>query len=83
MNDAINGILELVGAFFLLTNCMLLYHHKRVQGISVYTTVFFTTWGLWNLYFYPANKLWLSFAGGALPDDCKLRLGGLGVILPT
>jgi hypothetical protein len=64
MNDAINGILELVGALFLLNNCRLLYQHKRVQGVSVAAPAFFTGWGLWNLYFYPAQGLWVSFAGG-------------------
>ena len=64
MNDAINGALELAGALFLLNNCRMLYSHKRVQGVSVSATAFFTTWGLWNLYFYPANGLWLSFVGG-------------------
>ena len=48
----------------LTNNCRLLYEHKRVQGVSVPTTAFFTVWGLWNLYFYPSCHLWLSFAGG-------------------
>jgi hypothetical protein len=64
MNDLINGSLEMAGALLLLRNCHLLYQHKRVQGVSVTTTGFFSLWGLWNLYFYPANHLWLSFAGG-------------------
>jgi hypothetical protein len=64
MNDLINGFLEMAGSLLLLRNCHLLYQHKRVQGVSVTTTGFFTLWGFWNLYFYPANHLWLSFLGG-------------------
>jgi hypothetical protein len=64
MNDLINGSLEMTGALLLLRNCHLLYQHKRVQGVSVATTAFFSIWGIWNLYFYPANHLWVSFAGG-------------------
>jgi hypothetical protein len=64
MNDLINGALEFLGALLLLNNCRLLLVHKRVLGVSVTPTVFFTFWGLWNLYFYPANGLWMSFLGG-------------------
>jgi hypothetical protein len=64
MTDLFNGSLEMAGALLLLRNCHLLYQHKRVQGVSVATTAFFSVWGIWNLYFYPANGLWLSFAGG-------------------
>ncbi len=64
MNDLINGCIELLGALLLVGNCRLLYSHKAVQGVSVLTTAFFTLWGIWNLYFYPANNLWLSFVGG-------------------
>jgi len=64
MNDLINGLIELIGALLLIHNCWLLYQHKKVQGVSVMTTAFFTAWGAWNLYFYPANNLWMSFAGG-------------------
>jgi hypothetical protein len=79
MNDAINGSLELMGAVFLLNNCWLLYSHKRVQGVSVSATAFFTTWGLWNLYFYPANGLWLSFAGGLCLASVNVAWVGMAI----
>jgi hypothetical protein len=63
-NDLINSFFEVFGAMMLFNNCRLLWIHKRVQGVSVLTTAFFTVWGVWNLYFYPANHLWLSFVGG-------------------
>jgi hypothetical protein len=27
---------------------------------------FFSSWGYWNLFFYPALDQWLSFVGGLL-----------------
>lgn len=45
-------------------NVRQLYKDKQVRGISVLTTVFFTSWGVWNLYYYPHLDQWLSFAGG-------------------
>ena len=64
MSDRINGMIELIGALLIAYNCRLLCLHKNVQGVSVTTTAFFTAWGVWNLWFYPANLLWFSFAGG-------------------
>jgi hypothetical protein len=63
-SDLINSLFEVLGAIMLFNNCRLLWLHKCVQGVSVLTTIFFTLWGIWNLYFYPAHALWLSFAGG-------------------
>ncbi len=64
MSDQINGTIELIGALLIAYNCHLLHRHKKVQGVSVVTTGFFTAWGAWNLYFYPTNNLWMSFVGG-------------------
>ena len=64
MNDMINGTLEFMGALLVAHNCWVIFQHERVQGVSVLATAFFTTWGAWNLYFYPMLHLWLSFTGG-------------------
>jgi hypothetical protein len=66
MPDLINGLVELVGAFFTLKNALTLYQAKKLEGVYWPSTLFFTLWGLWNLYFYPALGQWLSFAGGAI-----------------
>jgi hypothetical protein len=79
MNDMINCGLEFVGALFLFKNCRLLWSHRRVQGVSVSATIFFTLWGLWNLYFYPANHLWLSFAGGLCLAAANLTWVGMAI----
>jgi hypothetical protein len=77
MNDLVNGLLELFGAVLLLGNCRLLLQHKRVQGVSVTPTAFFSAWGVWNLYFYPTQGLWLSFFGGVCLACVNLAWVGL------
>ena len=37
-----------------------------VRGVSWMATTFFTSWGYWNLYYYPHLDQWWSFAGGVL-----------------
>lgn len=62
--DAINGAFELVGSITLWLNVLALYRAKQVRGVHYAGAAFFTCWGVWNLYFYPALGQWLSFAGG-------------------
>lgn len=62
--DIVNGIYETAGAAFILFNCLKTYTAKEVKGVSIISTSFFTSWGLWNLYYYPALDQWFSFAGG-------------------
>jgi hypothetical protein len=64
--DLINGCYELLGGIFLLHNCWNLYKDKKVSGVSIPSIVFFTSWGYWNLYYYPSLNQWWSFAGGCL-----------------
>lgn len=61
--DAINGTFELAAGFFTLNNCRVLYEHKQARGVSLLSTAFFTLWGCWNLYYYPALDQPLSFYG--------------------
>jgi hypothetical protein len=62
--DKINGLFELAGALFLLNHCRILFNDKRVAGVSVLSTFFFFSWGVWNIYYYPhLNQVW-SFYGG-------------------
>lgn len=62
--DAINGSYELLGGFFILNHCRVLMKDKAVNGVSIVSTVFFTSWGVWNLYYYPSLGQWYSFVGG-------------------
>lgn len=71
-NDLINGSWELVAGFLLMRNCYILYQEKQVKGVSVLTTAFFTSWSMWNCYFYPTLGQWFSFAGGLVITSANM-----------
>ena len=62
--DIVNGLYESFASFFLLLSCFRLYRDKEVKGWSMTTQLFFTTWGYWNLWYYPHLNQWVSFTGG-------------------
>ena len=62
--DVINGLYEAFGGLVILLNVLRIRKDKQVRGVNALTTVFFTTWGFWNLYYYPHLNQWFSFAGG-------------------
>jgi hypothetical protein len=62
--DTINGTFESFGGLMILNHCRAVLKDKTVRGVSIISTVFFTGWGVWNLYFYPSLGQWMSFTGG-------------------
>ena len=62
--DLVNGSFELLAGAFSLNNCLATFKAKQLRGVSMVSTAFFTLWGFWNLYYYPALGQWLSFYGG-------------------
>lgn len=62
--DTINGLFEFVGAYTNLQNVRAIRRDRSVAGVSWQSFAFFSSWGLWNLVYYPALGQWLSFAGG-------------------
>ncbi len=62
--DLVNGGFEFFGGVSILNHCRVLYRERMVHGISILSTVFFTSWGIWNIYYYPHLDQWLSFSGG-------------------
>lgn len=62
--DAVNGLFESFGGLMILNHCRTVLKDKAVRGVSIISTVFFTCWGIWNLYFYPLLDQWASFSGG-------------------
>jgi len=62
--DWMNGGFELIGAYFTWMNAYVLYKEKEIKGVYWQTWLFFTVWGLWNLYYYPSLDQWVSFAAG-------------------
>lgn len=64
INDIINGCFEFLAGFAVLNHCRTVHKDKAVAGVSVLSILFFSTWGVWNLYYYPSlNQMW-SFYGG-------------------
>lgn len=62
--DLINSLFELFASLFVLNNCRVLYKQKEVKGVSIISTAFFTSWGLWNVFYYPHLGQVLSFYAG-------------------
>ena len=62
--DFVNAVFEAIGAVFVLMHVQKLQRDKEVKGVSILATIFFTAWGMWNVYFYPNNGLMWSFIGG-------------------
>lgn len=76
--DLINCTFECLGGLAVLASCYRTYKSKSADGVSLITIGFFTSWGFWNLYYYPslgqvvsgvaaigvcaANSLWWSLA---------------------
>lgn len=52
MSDLINASFELLGSFFVFLSIRQLLRDRQVRGVHWGTTVFFTSWGFWNLFFY-------------------------------
>jgi hypothetical protein len=64
--DLINGLIELTGAVFTWRNAWQLWKDREVRGVYWPTSLFFTVWGAWNLYYYPSLNQWFSFYAGIL-----------------
>ena len=64
--DIINGSYELMGGIALAGNCVKTYNDKEIKGISLVSMVFFTSWGGWNIYYYPHLHQWMSTVGAVL-----------------
>lgn len=62
--DNINGIFEVLGCSFILPSVVKLHREKMVRGVSWLHALFFWSWGVWNMFYYPSLDQWWSFAGG-------------------
>jgi len=63
MADAINGAFEVLGAIFVFLSIQRLYADKLVRGVHWAAVAYFSSWGAWNLYYYPSLDQWASFFG--------------------
>lgn len=64
--DQINGLFELTGAVLTAKNFLRVLEDKGHAGIYPPAVVFFTLWGLWNLFYYPSLGQAWSFFGGVI-----------------
>lgn len=55
------GLFEFGGGFAIWGNVLKLLKDKMVRGINFKSVVFFTAWGVWNLYYYPFLGQWIAF----------------------
>lgn len=62
--DVINACFEMFAGLFCFNHIRILVKDKKVRGVSILSTIFFTSWGFWNLYYYPYLEQWWSFYGG-------------------
>lgn len=64
--DLINGGFEVFGFVAMANNIRGLLKDKMVRGFRLTSMLFFTSWGIWNVYYYPHLQQWASFVGGLL-----------------
>lgn len=62
--DLFNALFELGGALFIWLNVRKLYADKMTRGVYWPVNVFYTLWGVWNIFYYPAICQMLSFWAG-------------------
>lgn len=62
--DLINGTLESCGGLFIYLSVRDLHRAKMVRGVSWKHVAFCSSWGFWNLFYYPNLDQWFSFFGG-------------------
>jgi len=78
-HDVINAIFEAGGGLLLIINVARLLRDRRISGVSVWPTAWWTAWGAWNLVYYPALGQWASFAAGILVVIANAAWVGLAV----
>lgn len=64
--DAVNATYELLGCIAIGASCYRVHKDKQVKGVSLVTVGFFTSWGFWNLYYYPHIGQLYSGIGAAI-----------------
>jgi len=62
--DHINALYEGIGSLLIWLSIRKLYQDKEVKGVHIAPIIFFMSWGIWNLYYYPHLNQWYSFWAG-------------------
>lgn len=64
--DLINSLFELLSSLAIVNHIRILIKDKNVKGVSIVSTIFFTLWGFWNIFYYPSIGQTLSSLAGVL-----------------
>jgi len=64
--DMVNSLVELGGAWFTWRNAWQLFKDKSLSGVYWPTNLFFTLFGVWNLYYYTSIAQPYSFYAAIL-----------------
>lgn len=62
--DLVNALFEGIGGFIILLNIFKIHKDKEIKGFHWVVLLFFTSWGYWNLFYYPHLGQYLSFICG-------------------
>lgn len=61
--DAVNATFLVGGGTLIWMNVYRAWKDKMVTGVSVWPSVWFATWGVWDCYYFPHLGQWLSLVG--------------------
>jgi hypothetical protein len=62
--DIGNAIFEGFGAFFIWKSVFALWKDREIKGVYWPAWIFYSAWGVWNLWYYPAIGQIFSFLAG-------------------
>lgn len=51
--DMMNASFEILGGVFLAPSVLKAWRGKMIRGVHWTTPMFFWSWGLWNVFYYP------------------------------
>jgi hypothetical protein len=60
--DQINALLIFIGSLMVFKSCYIVYRDKVVRGVSLLANLYFTSWGMWNIYYFPHLHQFWSFS---------------------
>lgn len=75
--DTINSAFLFGGGIFIWMNVYRAWKDKVIRGVSVWPSLWFATWGVWDCYYFPHLDQWFSFVSSALavlPNSAWLYL---------
>lgn len=62
--DQVNGAFEALASVMILNHTRALWKSRQAHGVSFLSSLFFTSWGFWNIWYYPHLEQLFSFYAG-------------------